>query len=435
MNNISKKIHILMSSSKMYKSTIAAAAVCMFIAICITIKTAMPARAIFKKMKAFIKNFQKDDYEKQPVLNIKNKDSETIETTVVIENPLDLENKYEEITKSEDIDVLDIGNSSSSESGSILSNSSTEREYPTGSVGSLFNMKFSGKMDDFPIEDKEFIEALSLISYYDDSDSDSDEDDCNHLVVRSDNDFKAQELDAFSFDVNNQTFEAFYADGFSTIEILVSEIADYLSANNYIQEYGLKNINITKKAYVEGSKDENRHKTIVIRKSPNIEASNKVKLSCLGDSKKCSKAAKDLIRLASRFSFTVPDGGVQYKGLIEDFKKMKDMFDRDESLDVFKYGFSADNILGENCFTYSLNDKEEVEVGVTLVTNISLHKDVFPMEDDISMLCNYSIVCTVFPYNVEDMLQVIEDDGSDHLTEKEKVFLRGVARSAQISVE
>ena len=254
-------------------------------------------------------------------------------------------------------------------------------------------------------------------------------------------------LDSSSFKVGEERFQALASDKSKGKQILMSEMTSYFDAQKYIDSQYLKNIDIVPKTLYTSiyEKDNNRgiDKMILVRRSPDMKTDRAAREDgLLKDSGKCRTASKSLARLAEKFIFTIPEynslyssgePGTRYAGISKQYKVLRDDFDKSNSIDISGYNFTAEKLLGKDCFTISKNQEGSAEVDILLASKpeTCLLASAFKKDPTQALLINYTIVLTVFPYNAEDIINIIELESICSLTEDDKKFLLAVANSAK----
>ena len=268
------------------------------------------------------------------------------------------------------------------------------------------NFKVVATLDNrFPYEDDGFIKAMMLVMDSENAISNFDREVLG--IELSKNRLKSDDLDSFIVDRDGNSFEMFYANNLISKKIISHEIGDSLAVEEFV--HSLDNIGNISKMLLENDVSGTQYKSILVRRSPDMEASNKIKFGgFLKKGKCCDIAARNLVKLSQKFIFEVPDRYVRDLEILTIFRSVRRIFDEEGTVDSHGAGFYADKLLGPESFTFSLNDKKEVEVDVMLAS-----EDVESIleRDRDSLLCNTSIVLTIFPYNDEAIIEEIEASG------------------------
>ncbi|MCK5788628.1 MAG: hypothetical protein KAH32_06495 [Chlamydiia bacterium] len=285
----------------------------------------------------------------------------------------------------------------------------------------------SGGKDKFPDEDNRYKDIITFLV----SDGEYLADDQGKKVeIKS---LKMGDLtailDAFSFKVEDQAFQALLShnSGISK-DILINEIRGCVATQLHIEKESLQNIKIVPKILYSRIK-KCLSKSILVRKSPDMEADKAARdKGLIKDRKKCKTAAESLAKLAGEFIFSVPNNNLRESALYKGFRNMRCDFDW-SSLDVGSYGFFPEELLGKDYFTISEDSKGNAEVNIMSSSKLPAFFPKKPSLEEIkeAFIFNYSIVVSIFPENVKDILKVIEKDRE--LTEDDKNFLMSVSRS------
>ncbi|MCK5787746.1 MAG: hypothetical protein KAH32_01950 [Chlamydiia bacterium] len=258
-------------------------------------------------------------------------------------------------------------------------------------------------------------------------------------------DFSSKSIRSFPFYAEGQDFQAYYGNNPTDRLVLNNEMKSSSSIQAFIEDKSvegreecmvrspLKNIRIVKKMIFNSSNSQS-NKSILIRRSPEMNIDKAIRSrGLLKDGVKCKKAAKSLAELAGKFIFIASGNLDKYNAICEKFNEVKSMFDSNNNIDISRYGLTAEKLLGKDYFTLSENSRGDVEVSVMSASSPEdcLPNSIFSSDTGKAFMLNYMIVLSVFPYNAEDMLKVIEIQEPHSLSVSDKSFLKKVAESAK----
>ncbi|MCK5788627.1 MAG: hypothetical protein KAH32_06490 [Chlamydiia bacterium] len=436
MRNISESLRSLLhKGSKIPNKRIAAAIICAILVVYAAIKSAIPRRIINKL------NDLANEADK----------GKGYTTYVLTKNEENLPSSDRSDVSSDDTDSSpneDRYNSDTPQSNTRRSRSTRDSRKDSTRTDRTEHL---GKEDRYDTEDLNFYNIYPTGTYkFPDGDDDfrgnirsialseeemSIEDRKLYKINNVFTQFASALVRVFSFNAFNQDFQAFYGNKPSAKKLLNEEISASLEAQKYIKNKSLKNIHVVEKMLLGSTKSDSK-KTILVRKSPDMEADKAARDSGLiKDRKKCKEAAKSLAKLAGNSIFRIPDpdAGVKYPGMIKIYKDMRDKFSSQNSVDVQQSGFTAEELLGKDCFTVSKNAQGDAEVDVMLVSIpadciSSVRFYATPTE---AFILNYALAITAFPYNAKDMIDTIVQEKKHPLTNEDKDFLLAVAESAK----
>lgn len=272
----------------------------------------------------------------------------------------------------------------------------------------------------FPINDRGFVEIMQLIA---DSKNNETDDYRSYMDIQKIEDLGSESkmLDAFTFELDDQTFEAFYADSVKAKATLSKEVSDFLEILHHIRRTG-SSIALSPKMLLSGI---NSREMILVREVLDTEASCEIGRSeVLNDKEKCYNTAKELAKLANHCIFTIPGDISKHKELLKKFNKVKEAISSKTSTNILECGFNARELLGEDFFTYSRDSSGSICIEIMSVVipdnNIGT---LSSLEDHDILLCNYALIFTIFPNNAEDMLRVIS------VSEEEREILMKIAET------
>lgn len=297
----------------------------------------------------------------------------------------------------------------------------------------------------FPVENDNYKDVISYLTkcrgftYFSKSDR------CKELGTRSiTRDSIISLVYSHVFSIEGQDLTVLTADGIVGQEVLAGERIGSIHAQSFIEDRSLKNIEIVPRI-LHNDIGEDKDLSILIRKSPDMKADRAArKRGILKNRGKCKIAAESLAELAGEFIFTVPDNPKfatstfisRHDKSFEDYKDLRDYFDKSDSIDTSEYNFTAERLLGEDSFTISEDEDGFAKINVMLVLGLenALIKSTVLENLHEAVVANYVTIFTVFPDNADDMIKIIDKKSKCSLTDDDKRFLRKIAESTKRTI-